>query len=117
MKHFKDELKAFLEANGLPQINATRFDGWVHFLHLYASVISDCPLLISAGNNPASGITSVTVKAELANKAVEQHMFFKVTWDILDKNGLYSGIDLYNSFVVNPVVSQMVLVQHGSNLR
>jgi hypothetical protein len=104
MKRFENELKAFLQANRLPAINAARSDGWVYFLHFYANVISDCPLVIAA-DNTAAGIKSVTVKVELANQAMHDHMMFKVTWEVLDKNGLFGSIDIYNSFALNPKVA------------
>jgi len=102
MTHFEHELEAFLKANGLPLIDATRSDGWTHFLHLYASVISDCPLVISS-DDTASGIKSVTVNFELANQPVGDEMMFRVTWKILDKNGLSGSLDSYNSFSLSPV--------------
>lgn len=102
MKHFEKELDAFLKANGLPDINATRSDGWIHFLHLYAKVVEDCPLVISGKNNSGSGIDSVTVHLELANQSVGDEMPFKVTWTILDKNGLSGDIFIINSFSLNP---------------
>jgi hypothetical protein len=43
MKHFENELEAFLQANRLPPIDAARSDGWVYFLYFYANVISDWP--------------------------------------------------------------------------
>ena len=102
MKLFESELETFLKANWLPPINATRSDGWTHFLHFYVSVISDCPLVISS-NNTASGIKSVTVNVELANQPVGDEMGFRVTWKILDKNGLSGLLEIYNSFSINPV--------------
>lgn len=104
MKHFENELAAFLQANRLPPIDAARSDGWVYFLHFYANVISDCPLVIAA-ENAAAGIKSVTVKVELANHAMNDDMMFKVTWEVLDKNGLSGSLDIYNSFSLKPKVA------------
>ena len=104
MKHFENELEAFLQANRLPTIDAARSDGWVYFLHFYANVISDCPLVIAA-DNAAAGIKSVTVKVELANHAMNDDMMFKVTWEVLDKNGLSGSLDIYNSFSLKPKVA------------
>lgn len=104
MKLFESELGAFLQAKGLPPINATRSDGWTYFLHFYVRVISDCPLVISSSNTE-SRIKSVTVNVELANQSVSNEMVFRVTWKILDKNGLSGFLDIYNSFSLqsNPV--------------
>lgn len=104
MWHFESELKAFLQANALPPINATRPDGWVYFLHFYTNVISDCPLVIAA-NNAAAGIQSVTVGVELAQEPQHREMVFRVTWDILDRNGLTGSIQIYNSFSLTSEVA------------
>lgn len=102
MKLFESELEAFLKANGLPPIDATRSDGWTHFLHFYVNVISDCPLVISS-TNTASGIESVMVNVELANRPVGEEMMYRVTWKILDKNGRSGLLEIYNSFSLNPI--------------
>jgi len=36
MRYFEDQLEEFLNANGLPSLEMTRSDGWIHFVHLYA---------------------------------------------------------------------------------
>jgi hypothetical protein len=102
MKHFEEELAAFLNANMLPSIDAARHDGWIHFLHLYAKVVEDCPLVISGKNSVNSDIESVTVHLELAKEAVGDHMLFEVTWTVEDKNGLSGSIFVINSFSLNP---------------
>lgn len=112
MKHFEKELDAFLQAHGLPGINATRTDGWIHFLHLYAQVVEDCPLVIAGKNHSASGIESVTVHLELAHQSVGDEMPFKVTWTILDKNGLSGDIFIINSFSLSES-SQTFLARIG----
>jgi hypothetical protein len=66
--------------------------------------ISDCPLVI-ASDNSAAGINSVTVKVELANHAMNDDLMFKVTWEVLDKNGLSGSLDIYNSFSLKPKVA------------
>jgi hypothetical protein len=95
-------LQAFLQANGLPSISAVRADGWIHFVHLYAKVVEDSPLVISAKHASALGIESVTVSFELANQTVGDNMSFKVTWTILDKNGQSGDIYIINSFSLKP---------------
>ena len=96
MKHSEKELEAFLLANGLPTIEKARRDGWIHFLHLYAKVVQDCPLVISGESLTVSSIESVTVQLEIANQPQGENMPFRVTWTILDKNGLTGAF-----FVIN----------------
>lgn len=102
MKLFESELEPFLKANELPPIDATRLDGWAHFLHFYVEVISDCPLVISS-NNTASGIENVTVNVGLAHQPMGDEMVFRVTWKIRGKNGLSGLLEIYNSFSLNRV--------------
>jgi hypothetical protein len=106
MKYFEDELETFLKANGLPRIDATRSDGWVHFQHLYAKVVEDVPLEMTANNSSAS-IASVTLKIDLvkASKQDGGDMLFKVRWIILDKNGQSGEVSRLNSFALNPGAS------------
>jgi hypothetical protein len=101
MEPFKQELYQFLETNVLPSLDTNRSDGWVHFLHLYAKVVEDCPLVMTETNKSAS-IASVTLHVELAKQPVEDDMWFKVTWTVLDKNGLYGDIFVINSFSLKP---------------
>ena len=104
MKYFEEELEGFLKSNGLPGLETTRSDGWIHFLHLYARIVEDCPLEMMADNSSAS-VASVTLKIDLA-KASEQDggdMLFKVRWIILDKNGLTGEVFVLNSFALSPV--------------
>jgi hypothetical protein len=101
MKHFEYELNQFLRANGLPGLEANRADGWVHFLHLYTRIVEDCPLEMTETNTSAS-IAKVTLHVELAKQSVEDDMWFKVTWTILDKNGLSGDIFVLNSFSLKP---------------
>jgi hypothetical protein len=103
MKPFEQELTQFLQTNGLPSLETHRSDGWVHFLHLYAKVVEDCPLEMTEKNKSAT-IASVTLHVDLAKAS--QHdggdMWFKVNWTVLDKNGLSGNIFVLNSFSLNP---------------
>ena len=99
MRYFEDQLEGFLKANGIPALASTRSDGWIHFLHLYAKIVEDCPLVMTAKNQCAT-IASVTLKMGLA-RASEQdggEIWFKVRWIIQDKNGLSGEIYIINSF-------------------
>lgn len=87
---------------GLPGLETNRPDGWIHFHHLYANVVENCPLVMTGAKNPAS-IVSVTLHVELAKQPLEGEMLFKVTWTLLDKNGLSGDIFIINSFSLAPV--------------
>lgn len=96
MQYFEAELINFLEANGLSLIK-TRSDGWTHFLHLYARIVEDCPLVMTSKNSSA-GIVAVTLKMVFANAPTQDDMFFKVGWIIQGKNGMTGEIYGINSF-------------------
>jgi hypothetical protein len=102
MTYFERELTRFLETNGLPSLDTNRSDGFAHFLHLYAKVIEDCPLVMT-GKNEAASIASVTIRVILGK--MPQHsgdMWFRVNWTILDKNGRLGNLYVDNSFSLNP---------------
>jgi hypothetical protein len=99
MRYFEDQLEVFLKTNGLPTLDETRSDGWIHFVHFYARIVEDCPLVMTAKKQSAT-IASVTVKMDLA-AASEQDggdWWFKVRWIIQDKSGLSGEIYVLNSF-------------------
>lgn len=107
MEYFERELDSFMKANGIPNLKTTRADGWTHFLHLYAKIIEDCPLVMTARNNSAT-ITSVTLQIDLAKApsqygdvfpaAARHDMWFQVRWVIQDKSGQTGQIAVLNSF-------------------
>lgn len=99
MESFKEELSAFLEDKGLPSIDATRSDGWIHFQHLYAKVIEDCPLVLTNGSR---NIESVTVNVDIADKIVGGEVCFRVVWTVVDKNKLSGSHAVYNTFSLEP---------------
>jgi hypothetical protein len=103
MKYFEGQFEKFLTANHLTPLEQTRSDGWIHFVHLYAKIVEDCPLVMTAKNKSAT-IASVTLKLDLAkpSKELEGEILFRVRWIIKDKNGLSGVIDIYNSFSENP---------------
>jgi hypothetical protein len=97
MRYFEEQLENFLTANGLPTLERTRSDGWIHFLHLYAKIVEDCPLVMTTKNQLAS-IAKVTLKMELAKEPKENEMWFMVRWIIQDKTGKSGEIFVLNSF-------------------
>jgi len=101
LRYFEMELENFLKANGLSGLETTRSDGWIHLVHLYAKIVEDCPLVMTAKNDSAT-VASVTLKMELAKEAKHDDMWFKVSWIIEDKNGLSGEIYVLNSFSLSP---------------
>lgn len=97
MRYFEEQLENFLTANHLPALERTRSDGWIHFLHLYAKIVEDCPLVMTTKNQLAS-IATVTLKMELAKEPKENEMWFMVRWIIQDKAGKSGEIFVLNSF-------------------
>lgn len=96
MDLFQEELDRFLETNGMPGLDANRTDGWVYFLHLYAQVIKDIPLMIKPSTT--SDINRVIVDIEFANKVVADQMNFRLIWTVEDKWGNTGSHTVYNSF-------------------
>jgi hypothetical protein len=102
MRYFEDQLKAFLKANGLPTLDETRSDGWIHFVQLYARTIEDCPLVMTPKDQSAT-IARVTLKVDLASEQDGGDMWFKVRWIIQDKSGMSGEIYILNSFSRSPL--------------
>ncbi len=100
MEGLQEELIKFLNANGLPGLNRTRSDGWTRFLHLYASVIEDCPLVMSAKKHTTASIEKVTVHLDVATAPLEGELIYKITWSVADKNGRTGDLCVLNSFSV-----------------
>lgn len=101
MRYFEDQLGEFLNGNGLPSLEQTRADGWIHFVHLYGKIVEDCPLVIQATNASAT-IGNVTLRLEFAEKPDNRDTWFMVRWIIEDKNGGKGEIFVINSFSTDP---------------
>jgi hypothetical protein len=101
MRYFEQQLESFLQNNGMPTLESTRADGWIHFLHFYAQVVEDSPLVMTAKNASAT-IASLILRLELAKRVEHGEMFFKVSWIFQDKNGRSGEIFVINSFTLNP---------------
>ncbi|MGD0887249.1 MAG: hypothetical protein ABSA46_20590 [Thermodesulfovibrionales bacterium] len=117
MHSFEEELSKFLAAYGLPLLTQHRYDGWVHFLHLYTKVIEDIPLVVAVpairkkpkqatSDTGPKHISHVTVNLEQARETIKhaggEELLFKVTWTIYDKNGQSGDIFILNSFSLQP---------------
>jgi hypothetical protein len=104
MRSFEQELSQFLSAYGLPALTKNRPDGWTHFLHLYAKVVEDIPLVVSS-SAVAKHITHVTVHFDQARELIAAHdgeseVLYKVTWVIHDKNGQSGSVFVINSYAL-----------------
>ena len=91
-------------------------DGKAHFLHLYAKVIEDIPLVVKR-KQPKDGepdsspnISRVVVRFEPAAKPLEymgrHDILYKVSWIIYDHNDKSGEIFVINSFELNPDPAQ-----------
>ncbi len=108
MTSFREQLPPFLDEYGLPPLTLHRPDAWAHFLHLYARVIEDIPLVVKTklpkeGEPDSSpNISRVMVQFEAALKPVEhagrQNTLYKVRWLIYDRNDQQGEIFVINSF-------------------
>jgi hypothetical protein len=99
LDYFERELESFLKASGIPTLKTTRADAWTHFVHLYAQIIEDCPLVMTTKNKSAT-IASVTLKIDMgkAPSTYPNDMWFQVRWIIEDKSGRSGQIAVLNSF-------------------
>jgi hypothetical protein len=89
LRHLEDQLKEFLVEYGLS--TSIVEEQWTAFLRLYASVIEDCPLVVSSGK--LNNLTHVVVNVEDAPEKLPglEHMecqFYRVRWicHATDKN-------------------------------
>lgn len=114
MKSFEEELVGFLAAYGLPPLTLHRSDGWAHFLHLYAKVVEDIPLVVTLPGLPKqkrkrvtrgsapNHISRVTVHCDVASETVKsanrQEVVFRLRWTIQDRSGESGELSIFNSF-------------------
>lgn len=97
MRSFEEELSRFLKTYHLPPLTKNRpDDGWAHFLHLYAQVIEDIPLVVTDAT--AVHISHVVVHFSPTREDVGGEALFTVTWTSHDKNGQSGDIFVINSF-------------------
>lgn len=96
MRYFERELEEFLQVHQLPGLETRRQDGWVRFLHLYARVVADSPLIMTTKNQSVT-ITKVTLSVEVTDQVFENEIWFKVNWRIADKNGRSGSLFVINS--------------------
>lgn len=99
LRHFQRQLKDFLVQNDLSTSIAGR--QWTAFLRLYASVIKDCPLVVSAGK--LKNISHVVVDVEDAPDKLPgledmEYEFYRVRW-ICHANDKNTG-ELFTMFTI-----------------
>ena len=97
MTKFEEELSHFLQSRQLTDLAANGPDSWPHFLHLYAGVVEDCPLVIKQ-NNSSSNVTKVTIHLENARQQVSGQNYYKISWKVTDRSGTSGEIFIINSF-------------------
>jgi len=97
MTKFKEELSVFLQSHQITDLTTNRPNSWPHFLHLYAGIIEDCPLVIKE-NNSVSNVTKVTVHLEKARQQVSGQNYYKISWEVTDRSGTSGEIFVINSF-------------------
>jgi len=105
MENFQWELNDFLSSNGMPAVG-----DWGRFIHLYAKVVEDCPLVMTAKNLTAN-IDSVTLTVEDAKtQPSEEGVVFRTVWSVMDKTGKPGKI--WVAYTFSPT-QRPVFVQSG----
>jgi len=88
---FRDELKAFLNANGLPTRLFTEPDAWARFIHLYGNIIDECELVLQGNGAQLQSIDRVVVRVDVAPKILEtefgNQVLFQIRWICHGKDG------------------------------
>jgi len=95
MHQFREELSKFLRAHAIDEFSKCT-DTWAKFIYLYARVIKDVPLVIRG--NTLSEVKEITVSVEMAEHTFANQRFFKVCWNVTDKNRKSGTIFVLNSF-------------------
>jgi hypothetical protein len=89
---------------GFRTLRGTRSDSWIHFLHFYAKIVEDCPLVMRA-TDKSSTIAGVTLKIDVAKASGQggSDTWFQVRRIIEDKSGLSGEIYVVDSFSRSPL--------------
>ena len=97
MESFRQNLYQLLEDYKLPPLTKKRLaDPWPHFLHLYAKIVEDIPLVVRGAT--AQHISKVVIHFQKAKRKLAGETLFAVTWTIHDKNGQSGSIQVFNSY-------------------
>ena len=87
---FREQLKAFIANNGLPDKLFADADAWPRFLHLYGNVIDECQLTMRADFAPMKNIERVVVSvknAVLREAGLPEQVIFVLRWICYGKDG------------------------------
>ncbi len=76
-------------------------DRWTKFVHSYAAVIEDCPLVVKAKGNTLTNINSVTLTKEDAKRKVnagdERVLLYRISWTCCGVDGTSGTWQSYNT--------------------
>ena len=116
MESFEEELTRCLERYQLPPLTFHRAHDWVHFLHLYARVVEDCPLIASGVGGT---LAHVTVQLEMAREPVKhedgEDMAYTVKWLIKERGGKTGELFVINSFSLHGPQASGTAQESGRN--
>jgi len=94
---FQAELLDFLTEFDLPQLDSIKPDAWVYFMHLYARIIRDCPLV---GDESYTIVKELVTNIEFAREIIHNEQCFRIVWQVTDIQGRSGSHDIYHSFFV-----------------
>lgn len=96
MRSFREQMFEFLKRYNLPPLTRKGEDGWPYFLHLYAKIVEDSPLVVKG--KTAQHISKVVLHFQEVKEKVSGETLFAVNWTIHDKNGQSGTIQIFNSY-------------------
>jgi hypothetical protein len=92
LEKFRDELKQFLNANGLPNRLVVESDAWAKFLQLYGGIIDECELILKdEGGAQLKHLDRVVLSLDVAPEVTiteyGDQVWFRIRWICHDKRG------------------------------
>ncbi len=108
MEGFRAELAQFEAGYALRAMRIITGDGWSRFLHLYAQVVEDMPLLLAEGDGR---ISKIVVHFGLAPDVItdgygRSSVTYWLTWTIHDQSGVHGEVFVQNDFEIEQPQSQ-----------
>jgi hypothetical protein len=98
MDAFREQVTKILEIYDLPPLTLHSSDGWTRFVHLYANVVQDIPLVVTGDN--ARHLADVTVKCEVPASTISgagDEIVFFITWLLHDRDSSTTAIRVVNT--------------------
>lgn len=95
MTFLREDIERLLNRYGINGIFQDP-DDWTRFLFLYTSVIEDVPLKIRPDNT--ANIQEIVVSVKSNDEIIEPHRFFKVSWNLTDRDGKSGEIFYIHSY-------------------